>query len=229
MAVLPHSYRYERKFLVPASAWSTVESRIKLNPGLFLPLYHPRVVNNIYLDSPALRLYFLNVDGATDRTKVRIRWYGELLGRLPRPILEFKLKSGLLGRKESFALKSFSLDENFTGEVLQRALAESDLPAPIRRSLDGLEPALLNCYHRRYFQSVDRRYRVTWDSGLEFFRLRDGHNSLLCQAAPCPHQVLELKYDQEHAADAEIISTAFPFRVTKMSKYVFGVDSLDGY
>lgn len=229
MSARTPSLRYERKFLVPPRWHSTIGRGIKLNPALFSPIYQPRVVNNIYLDSSALRLYFLNLDGAAQRTKVRIRWYGERLGELARPVLEFKIKHGLLGAKESFPLKPFCLDTAFNSTILAQVLSGSELPANVRHLLRGLEPTLLNCYRRHYYQSADRRYRLTWDSHLEFYRLHRGHNSLLGQAAPCPWQVVELKYDQAHAAGAEQVAGALPFRLTRMSKYVFGVDSLDGY
>src|SRR5438128_2681817 len=91
------AFRYERKFVVPREAWSRVESAIRFNPAIFSKAFEPRTVNNLYLDSPALRHYFLNLAGAAERTKVRIRWYGSLFGHVPRPVLEFKCKRGLLG------------------------------------------------------------------------------------------------------------------------------------
>ena len=38
---------------------------------------------------------------------------------------------------------------------------------------------------------------------------------------------MELKYDTEHDMEANTISGFFPFRMTKNSKYVNGVDHLD--
>jgi len=102
MAETAEPYRYERKFLANSRSGTPAEIGIKLNPAVFSPLYYPRTVNNIYLDSATLRLYFMNLYGATARTKVRIRWYGDLLGLLPSPVLEFKTKHGLLGQKRSF-------------------------------------------------------------------------------------------------------------------------------
>src|SRR5689334_22615235 len=113
MAHSAELYRYERKFLVPSGSGISPEIGIKLNPAIFSPIHHPRTVNNIYLDSPALRLYFMNLQGATARTKVRIRWYGDLLGPLPSPVLEFKTKQGLLGQKSCYALSPLKLDETF--------------------------------------------------------------------------------------------------------------------
>jgi hypothetical protein len=37
--------------------------------------------------------------------------------------------------------------------------------------------------------------------------------------------VVELKYDIEHEPGAQLITSAFPFRLTKNSKYVTGVYS----
>ncbi len=221
--------RYERKFLVPQSAYGSVETHIRLNPGVFRGIYHPRTVNNLYLDSPELRLYFMNVAGMADRIKVRIRWYGELFGAIPEPVLEFKIKNGLLGTKQSFPLPPFELDHRFTVNTLKALLRESELPPPVRSRLLELKPALVNRYRRKYYQSADRHYRMTWDSGLEFYRVGNAHNTLYFKAMNCGHQVLELKYDQSACEGAERIASALPFRLSRMSKYVFGVDSVDGF
>lgn len=223
------SYRYERKFLVPAGNAASLPLRIRLNPGRFSPLFQPRTVNNIYLDTPALRFYFLNVDGAADRTKVRIRWYGELFGRVEWPVLEFKFKHGLVGSKESYPLPPFKFEPGFSGLLLRQVLAAADLPNVARQRLSGLEPALVNHYQRAYFASPDERYRITVDSNLAFRRVRPARNSFLCRSPKYDGRVLELKYDHAHWQGADEIVNALPFRLTRMSKYVFGLDCLDGY
>jgi len=223
-----NGYRYERKFLVPRLCWSEVEVRIKRHPALFSEIFPPRAVNNIYLDSVPLRHYFMNVNGVFDRTKVRIRWYGELFGPVCEPVLEFKLKEGLLGKKESFPLEPFLFDASFDIDRLAGFIRDSDLPAPVRRQVQCFEPTLLNRYHRKYFQSADGDYRVTLDSELEFFRLRSRQNSFLHRTADRQHKILELKYGSEHPAGAELVANGFPFRVGKISKYVLGLECLDG-
>src|SRR6185295_2831589 len=125
----------------------------------------------------------------------RIRWYGDLFGEIPRPILEFKIKRGLLGTKESFALKPFRLDASFSGSQLERLLMNSDLPSHARHRLAHLHPALVNRYHRAYYQSADTNYRITLDSHLEFFRVRSAQNNFLCRSSKLRDSVLELKFD----------------------------------
>jgi hypothetical protein len=51
---------------------------------------------------------------------VRVRWYGSLFGPILRPVMEFKVKQGLAGRKESFPLQPFVLDETFTVATFAR-------------------------------------------------------------------------------------------------------------
>jgi SPX domain protein involved in polyphosphate accumulation len=222
-------HRYERKFAVPPELGSNVLAQIRHNPGLFSSIYHPRTVNNLYLDTAGLDLYFMNLEGAAERMKVRIRWYGELFGEIARPVLEFKIKRGLLGRKESFALKPFRLDVSFSSTQLEQTLKDCDLPAHVRHRLSHLHPALVNRYQRAYYQSADTNYRMTLDTQLEFFRVRPAHNSFLCRASRFRDAVLELKFDHSCWEGAANIANALPFRVSRMSKYISGLDRLEGF
>ena len=101
-------YRYERKFAIPGLTMLEAEAFIRLLPGMFSEIYYPRMVNNIYLDSLQSQCYFDNLDGLKDRVKVRVRWYNNLLGFVEKPVLEFKIKKGALGKKISYALNPFS-------------------------------------------------------------------------------------------------------------------------
>jgi len=222
-------YRYERKFLVPRESWENIQAGIRMNPGMFSGIFQPRIVNNLYLDSASLRLYFMNLEGAAERTKVRIRWYGDLFGTISKPVLELKIKRGLLGTKTSFALKPFTLDPKFEAAHLERAVQDSDLPWDLRHRMAHLHPALVNRYHRTYYQSADTNYRITVDSDLEFLRVRSAHNSFLCKAPNVAYRVLELKFDHSHWEGAQEITNTLPFRVTRMSKYVLGLECLDGF
>ena len=93
------TFRYERKFLVEELMLPQVATLIKGHPRMFYAPYPPRYVNNLYLDTPDMVNYFDNVDGAMQRRKVRVRWYGEPFGEINRPMLEVKVKEGLVGTK----------------------------------------------------------------------------------------------------------------------------------
>ena len=86
------NFRYERKFIAPALTYSEIKSTIKHHPYMFSEIYHQRHINNIYFDTINLNNLSANVDGFSNRIKIRIRWYGDLFGRIKKPVLELKIK-----------------------------------------------------------------------------------------------------------------------------------------
>ena len=222
----PKDLRYERKFVISELTKQEVEFLVKLHPAMFSEIYHQRFVNNLYFDSFDIRNYFDTADGTKDRIKTRIRWYGDLFGAIENPVLEFKIKDGLLGGKVSFSLIPFSIDKNFQYDTITSVVRDSDVPDDIKVELLALEPSLLNRYCRKYYQSADSDYRITIDSEMEFFRVNLRYNSFLHQLVDRVNTVCELKYDSDRDLDAERISNFFPFRMTKSSKYLNGIEAL---
>ncbi|NIR47298.1 polyphosphate polymerase domain-containing protein [candidate division KSB1 bacterium] len=221
-----NNFRFERKFVVDSLSKPEIEALVKLHPAVFSEIFYERLVNNIYLDSCSLQNYFANIDGLHSRRKCRIRWYGDLFGHIEKPVLELKIKEGLLGRKESYPLPSFSLDENFQLNAIREVFKKSEIPAPLVDDLLSLQPALLNRYSRRYFQSADRNYRITIDSQMEYYRIDPHSNSFLQRMVDGESVIVELKYNHDQDNFAQMISTHFPYRMTKSSKYVNGVQKL---
>ena len=94
----------------------------------------------------------------------------------------------------------------------------------LKQSLTCLYVVLLNRYSRRYFLSFDKKFRITNDEGICYYGMNNLGAVSESISAKDPDMVLELKYDKEHAPFAEQISTLFPFRVTKNSKYMRGIE-----
>lgn len=224
------TFRYERKFLVEDLASYQVEALVRQNPGMFYAPYPPRAVNNLYLDTPDLENYYDNVCGASRRRKVRLRWYGALFGGQPHgeianPVLEIKVKDGLVGVKHTYPLAGFCLGPGFCDRSLQQVLAMSGLPSNVWQDVRGLKLVLLNRYYRRYYASRDGRYRLTLDTDLEYYQAnRALGNAFIHKQANQSQLVLELKYDLEHEPGANRVASFFPFRVTRFSKYMQGVE-----
>ena len=221
-----NSYRYERKFFVQDLDKFEIESIIRSHPGNFHEIFHERRIVNIYFDTHDLRNYFDNVDGNVDRKKIRIRWYGKLFGYIDKPKLELKIKKGLLGRKEIYGLCPFRLDLNFNIEKTTSIIKNTDIPESINEMFKSLNPVLLNSYSRKYYQSSDKRYRLTIDTDQVFYKIGILYNTFLCKAYDNINVILELKYNKDDDCGAEYISNHFPFRLTKSSKYVTGIDKL---
>ena len=173
------SARFERKFVLENGSLPFAEKLIKLNVGAFRSIYHKRRINNVYFDSPNLTSYYDNHFGKSNRTKIRIRWYGNTFGRVENPILEFKLKYGAAGKKKSFPLKPFTLTESFTKKDWQDLFNKSDLPEVVKLELYNVVPTLLNSYERKYFQSFDKLFRFTLDYNLSFYNIKMNNSSFL--------------------------------------------------
>jgi hypothetical protein len=199
---------------------------VKLHPAMFLEAYPRRFVNNLYLDSQAATNYFATINGLSERAKIRIRWYGELFGPVEKPVLELKVKSGSVGHKTCYPLQPFTVDETFLPANLANVFLTSNLPDTLKESLISLDVWLLNRYQRQYFQTVDRRYRLTIDWGMECYRAQKIAKGFHYKSVDTAYTIVELKYRCTDQEGADAISSHFPFRLTKNSKYVNGLDRL---
>jgi hypothetical protein len=165
------------------------------------------------------------VRGTAERKKVRLRWYGDALGEISKPVLEFKIKRGQVGTKQRYPLASLQLEDGFCDRHFQQAASASDLPEMVRLTLKGLNVVLLNCYQRDYFASRDNRYRLTIDTELTFYKINDTLGNTFTHHQKAGSQVIvEVKYDPEYEPASQRIAGFFPFRATRSSKYVQGME-----
>ncbi|MCD4673284.1 MAG: VTC domain-containing protein [Anaerolineaceae bacterium] len=226
METKPKSYRYERKSLVEGLDAQQVRMLVRRHPGMFYEPYPPRFVNNLYLDSEDLRNYEDNLSGAEERHKARIRWYGDLFGEIQNPVLEFKVKKGLVGTKYAFPLPVFRFDQDFTHSKLQRLIQTAELPDRTKFYLRNLHVSLCNRYYRWYYATRDHRFRITIDTGMAYYRIKRDHNQFTHKYVDHNHVVVELKYDQPLDVEADRIAGFFPFGLNRNSKYVTGIETV---
>ena len=219
-----NTYRYERKFVAEKVPRMVAETMVKQNSAFFVSTFPSRQVNNIYFDTPGMDCYFDNLFGVGRRWKVRIRWYGELFGEIKSPVMEFKIKKVFTGTKKSYELPPLKIGKNnFEGFVWKSYFVSANLPEEVLERLAGLQPVLLNAYQRSYFESRNKKFRVTVDDQMEYFDLRSSWNHFLHVHKEHLKSVIELKYDEIWEEEVENITTQFPFRVDKNSKYVSGI------
>jgi SPX domain protein involved in polyphosphate accumulation len=100
------------------------------------------------------------------------------------------------------------------------------LPIPVENELLTLYPTLMNRYVRQYFISDDKKIRITLDKDLSFFRIHAGENFFKVSYHLSEDVIMEMKYDPGNETIANDVSQGFPFRITKSSKYVTGVQKL---
>ncbi len=215
--------RYEKKFTAEGLTPNDVLAKVKQHPSAFREVYPPRLVNNLYLDTPARGDYHDHVNGAANRTKTRVRWYGARFEVAERPTLERKLKRGMVSGKEAYQLPALAIGGERLGSLLGRAFDAALLPPIVRASLWHREPALFNRYQRHYFLSRDGKFRLTLDRSLQFAGWPCEHRQTIDLSPPAKSLILELKFGPELAEDADIVTNAFPFRLARFSKYVAGL------
>ncbi len=220
------NFRYERKFYITEMPTEEIESMLKFHPAIFKEIYYGRFINNIYFDTFNLMHYFESVEGVSSRMKVRIRWYNDLFGFIEKPILELKLKRNLHVGKLFYPLKPFIFDNNFSINTIRKILKESVLNDILYLNIRELKFSLLNRYKRKYFLSSNRKYRITIDNNLQSYALSPHQNNFLHKFSDYSASILELKYNDPHDGFVQDITNYFPFRLTKSSKYVEGINKL---
>ncbi len=199
--------RYERKYRIEASNLERVRTELLANPVGFIKSYPDRVVNSIYYDDINYSSYNDNLLGIGNRVKYRIRWYGDNLNNIHQPLLEKKIKRNLLGTKEYFTIKPFTL--------------AVDLPSinqEINLVTNQLFPHIIVRYKRSYYESMDRKLRATIDSELQYSCIING--KLSHEINQDEAIILEIKYDQGNEELANDCMQMIPYRLTKNSKYV---------
>jgi len=224
-ATLPN-LRYEKKLIAEGLTLAEVLAEVRRHPSAFRQVYPPRTVNNIYLDSPARRDYHEHINGTANRSKTRVRWYGQPFAVAERPVLERKLKRGAVSGKQAYPLPPLSIHEGCLRSSLDGAFDTAVLPPILRSSLRHLEPALFNRYQRHYFLSRDGTFRLTVDSGLQFAGVQDNVRAVAFWWPVAQTVIMELKFGLDSAENAAIVTNTFPFRVTRFSKYVAGIERM---
>jgi hypothetical protein len=229
---------------VPTQGGAFLETQLRAHRHAFLPLHPPRMVHNVYFDTPSLRCLHDNIAGNRDRFKVRIRWYGAdpppagiratagtgdradpyvPEAAIASAVLEIKRKQGFAGIKSSFPLGALDLSRDLAADRLAVHYAAAGVPAALRSSLATLTPVIYNRYRRRYLRSVDGRFRATIDDAMRFRQLLRPDLSFRGRQATIPGSVIELKYRLEDEAELAGFVGDLPYRVSRNSKYVTGM------
>lgn len=224
------NFRYERKYIFQTDYLNDLIDQLFLNSFSFTEIYNQRKVNNVYFDDYNFNYYKQNVAGIGTREKYRLRWYGEDFSKISSPTIEIKRKYGEVGDKISHKMKNLTYDL-LLGDAfnLKQVLIDRlDDHSFLLNRLHLLHPALFNSYERRYFLSACEKFRVTLDFNQVFY-----NPSLPIYGETEKHinnqiVVLELKYALEDDMEARKISQQFNSRVSRNSKYVQGIDLING-
>ena len=217
--------RRERKY--PLSAAELLQFRWwqRGHGGSFAPSYAPRIVNNIYFDSPEWDSYGDSMSGISDRSKCRLRWYGAL-ETAEEATFEVKHRRNGIGhkRQQRIPLSELPLPSLPIGWLYTRL--RMMLRPELRLALDqSHRPVLYNRFRREYYEAPDG-VRLTLDTDIAYAPLHGRSLAALRPAPGATPAVVEVKFPWERRPEAEAALRRLPFRATRFSKYVIGVDHL---
>jgi len=216
-----NNWRYERKFLIPLSRSYQIERILKTSESLFYESFPNREVRSIYYDTPDLLTCVQNIEGLSDRTKYRVRWYGGTFQKVPNALFEYKIKKNKTNSKKFFALQPFQLNET---DNINSILKKIKLDKKIRGNsniIDFLRPTVFTEYTREYYESACGCLRATIDKNILFRKA----SNLRFKYQFRNYQILELKYLKDNPKFQKLINQ-IPLRSTRMSKYINALYSL---
>ncbi len=221
--IIRNDFRYEKKFIINHSKKNLINYLISTSHMKFRIHHKQRIVNSIYLDTNILTSFNQNINGDNQRSKFRIRWYGDGISD-SNPNFEIKLKNNNLGEKLIYPLEEgLDLDKNISFKKIRQALENIDLPIKLINPIKQLKPILFVKYNRRYFISKLYPCRLTLDSNIQFTKLYNKSRIDLKFKNSTNNIVIELKYPSELKTSEFNNLVQLPIRLTRYSKYVSGI------
>ncbi|MBW2577561.1 MAG: polyphosphate polymerase domain-containing protein [Deltaproteobacteria bacterium] len=216
--------RLEIKFPLANRTSAGVDAAIRSHAMGFERLFPTRWIHNIYFDTPALSCFYTSMSGATQRLKLRLRWYGDPAGP-DSGALEWKWRRSALGRKWVAPVDWEGNLEKQCWSALRTGFRE-DLGARQRASFDALAlPTLLNRYRREYWISRDESIRLTVDDQLSFVPQRSSLAPQMRGSIPWGRmRVLEIKAPATSMKSVREAARGFPYRPARFSKYTAGME-----
>ena len=230
MAAEPNAQerRYEIKMTCDETLLPDIRAWVRLHPDAFFEAYPSRQVNSLYLDTPEAHCLEDNLLGARERGKLRYRWYGTDDSAV-RGSLELKRKSNQLGWKGRCEIP-VTLDLRTITWAEWREHLERHATGAMALWLSRIDrPTLLNRYLREYYESMDRRVRITIDYAQRFYeQVSYPAPNLVIQSPVDSALVVEVKCDVDQHRRLSNVLSLLPLQVERNSKYVNGLlGSLD--
>ena len=215
-----NSMRYEKKYIIRQNELYRITHLIKNNDLFFKPIFYPRFINSIYFDNENLELYKQNINGLRNRKKFRIRWYSDN----EYSNFEVKIKNGFLGTKEIFPFGPIlKKNKEISFQKIDKRISKlkKDIDSNFNKILSFLKPTLFVSYKRSYFLSKIIDCRLTLDEEINYYKIENKHINI--NPRKTLNSIVELKYP--FGLDSFELSrfSKFPFRYSKYSKYVRGM------
>ena len=207
--------RFERKWVFKSNNYLALINSLIRSKLFFRNHYPRRNVNSMYFDTHDFISIRQNLDGVSNKKKIRIRWYGDK-DVLIKPIIEIKSKKGFETKKESISIKELDNLKLLSIENLKTAQEKLNIKLKQKKII---YPVLTTHYVREYFISLNGKIRATID-----YNLRSIFLSNLSQIDIIKNFknvcILELKYSTSLDKYVRENLKDISLRLSKNSKFV---------
>ena len=94
---------------------------------------------------------------------------------------------------------------------------------------NNCQPKIVNQYKREYYESYNKKFRVTIDSSHKIYdqRLHKKVN-LINKALIQKYIIVEFKFDRKNASLSKKMLESLPFRISRNSKYINAIRGVSG-
>jgi|TARA_B110001452_G_C15233745_1_gene427228 SPX domain protein involved in polyphosphate accumulation len=216
--------RYERKWIYRSNDHLTLINSLIRSNLFFNKQYPNRRVNSIYFDDINYSSIRQNLDGISEKKKIRVRWYGAQ-NQLVNPVLEIKNKKGLETRKETYKISE--LDGLKFPDFKNLDLIKNTVNLQ-KKSKNTILPILTTNYDRQYFVSNNGKIRATIDYNLKSIHLKNPSQMEIVKifSSTC---ILEIKYPTNLDKYVRLNLKEITLRLSKNSKYINSAFNLPSY
>ena len=207
--------RFERKWVFRSKNYLSLINSLLRSDLFFTNQYPNRKVNSIYFDDLNFSSIRENLDGVSNKKKIRVRWYGKK-NILIKPQLEIKSKKGAETTKKNYSMNELN-NLKFTDYTNLEKI--NDLVNLKVKSKKIIKSLLSTHYEREYFVSNDSKIRATVDYNLQSIYLNNLSqlNIIKNFNKAC---ILELKYPTKLDKFVRQKLKNITLRLTKNSKFV---------
>jgi len=187
---------------------------LKRSNFFFMNQFSDRQVNSIYFDDQHYNSMLQNIEGINNKTKYRLRWYGNFT-KIIDPVFEIKKKNGFIVSKENFEMK----------KINNLCLLKDEDLKEIEKYINNyfnftnkIFPILSTHYLRSYFISSNNLVRATIDRDLKSLFLYQNRNTNIIKEFN--DIILELKYDLDLDDYVRKNIGNISVRLSKNSKFI---------
>ena len=204
--------RFERKWIFKNNNFITLVNALIRSNLFFRSQYPSRIVNSIYFDTYNYTSIRQNLDGVSNKKKIRLRWYGKRDTML-NPVIEIKSKKGFETKKETIKIKELDNIKLYELDKIKEQLNKK------LKSKKIITPVLSTHYNREYFISFNQKIRATVDYNLKSIFLNNISQIDIVKNFN-NNCILELKYPVKSDNYVRKNLRNMSLRLSKNSKFV---------